>query len=58
MFHIRDFKFQIKFHQKTPQRASAGMATQNSLQTLQVLHCKGEAEALKNPLFWRFSGDI
>ena len=25
-FHIRDFKFQIKFHQKTPQRTSAGMA--------------------------------
>ena len=29
-FHIRDFKFQIKFHQKSSQRTSAGMATLTS----------------------------
>ena len=27
ILHIRDFKFQIKFHQETSQRTSAGMAT-------------------------------
>ena len=27
IFHIRDLKFQIKFHQKKSQRTSAGMTT-------------------------------